>query len=52
MKLAAANAIASVVSDAELTADYIIPSAFNPRVAEVVAAETIRVAREEGLARK
>jgi malate dehydrogenase (oxaloacetate-decarboxylating) len=51
MKVAAANAIASVVSDNELTADYIIPSAFNPRVAPVVAAETIRVAREERLAR-
>lgn len=37
MKLAAAKAIASIVSDDELNEEYIIPDAFNPRVAEVVA---------------
>ena len=37
MKRAAALAIASIVKDDELTADYIIPDAFNPEVAKVVA---------------
>lgn len=37
MKLAAAKAIASIVSVDELNEEYIIPDAFNPRVAEVVA---------------
>lgn len=37
MKLAAANAIASLVPDEELNEDNIMPEAFNPRVAEVVA---------------
>ena len=38
MKLAAANAIASLVPDEELSDDNIMPEAFNPKVAEVVAA--------------
>ena len=38
MKLAAAEAIASLVSDEELNEDYIMPEAFDPRVAESVAA--------------
>lgn len=38
MKLAAANAIASLVPDDELNDDNIMPEAFNPKVAEVVAA--------------
>lgn len=37
MKLAAANAIASLVSDEELADDNIMPQAFDPRVADVVA---------------
>lgn len=37
MKLAAANAIASLVPDAELNEDNIMPEAFNPKVAELVA---------------
>lgn len=37
MKLAAANAIASLVPDDELNEDNIMPEAFNPKVAEVVA---------------
>lgn len=37
MKLAAANAIASLVPDEELNEDNIMPEAFNPRVAELVA---------------
>ncbi len=36
MKLAAANAIASLVSDSELHKDFIMPEAFDPRVAQVV----------------
>ncbi len=37
MKLAAANAIAGLVPDDELNEDNIMPEAFNPQVAEVVA---------------
>jgi malate dehydrogenase (oxaloacetate-decarboxylating) len=37
MKLAAADAIASLVPESELNEDNIMPEAFNPRVAEVVA---------------
>jgi malate dehydrogenase (oxaloacetate-decarboxylating) len=51
MKVAAAHAIAGVISDDELHEDYIIPSCFNPDVAPAVAAATRRVAVEEGLAR-
>ena len=36
MKLAAAEAIAALVSDEELNEDFIMPEAFDPRVAEVV----------------
>ena len=52
MKVAAAEAIAGVVSDDALSADYIIPSVFDPTVAPRVAEATVRVAREEGLARR
>ena len=38
MKLAAANAIAALVSDEELNENNIMPEAFDPRVADVVAA--------------
>lgn len=38
MKLAAAEAIASLVSDDELNDDFIMPEAFDPRVADVVSA--------------
>lgn len=51
MKVAAARAIASIVKETELKEDYIIPGAFNPEVAKVVAAEVGRVARELGIAR-
>lgn len=51
MKVAAARAIASIIKEDELKEDYIIPSAFNPEVAKVVAAEVGRVARELGIAR-
>lgn len=51
MKLAAARAIASLVTDEELNENYIIPSPFDKRVCAVVAREVGRVAREEGIAR-
>ena len=37
MKLAAALAIAGLVSDEELSEDYVMPEAFDPRVADAVA---------------
>ncbi|MFN0120537.1 MAG: malic enzyme-like NAD(P)-binding protein [Blastocatellia bacterium] len=52
MKLAAAYAIASTLSDAELDPDYIIPSVFNRRVAPLVAAAVEEAARRTGVARK
>ena len=52
MKLAAASAIAGLVSDGELNADYILPAAFDPRVKDAVAAAVMRAARESGVARK
>ncbi len=51
MKLGAARGIANLISDEELSADYIIPGAFDPRVCESVSSEVMRVAREMGLAR-
>lgn len=52
MKLAAAYAIASIVEDAELNEQYIIPSVFNNRVVEVVRKKVIQAAVETGVARK
>ena len=51
MKLAAAAAIAGLVSDAELCADYILPKAFDPRVKDAVAKATMQAARKTGAAR-
>ena len=51
MKLAAAYAIADLISDGERSDEYIIPGAFDPRVAESVAAAVARAARETGVAR-
>ena len=51
MKLAAAEAIASLVSDQELNADYILPLAFDPRVKEAVAAAVYQAAHDSGVAR-
>jgi malate dehydrogenase (oxaloacetate-decarboxylating) len=50
MHLEAAHAIASLVSPQELTADHIIPSVFDTRVAAAVAAAVEQAAREEGVA--
>jgi malate dehydrogenase (oxaloacetate-decarboxylating) len=52
MKLAAARAIASMVSDDELDADYIIPSAFNRDVAPAVAEQVAEAAERSGVARR
>ena len=51
MKIAAAQAIASIVSDEELNADYILPAAFDPRVKDAVAAAVAQAARDSGVAR-
>lgn len=51
MKLAAAKAIASLVSDEELNAEYILPKAFDERVGKTVAAAVEKAARETGVAR-
>ncbi|WP_018131807.1 NAD-dependent malic enzyme [Effusibacillus pohliae] len=52
MKLAAARAIASVVSEEELSEQYIIPSVFNKKVAEAVSRAVIEAAYSSGVARR
>ena len=51
MKMAAAQALADLVSPEELSADYIIPAAFDHRVGPAVAAAVAKAARESGVAR-
>ncbi|MBQ6544917.1 MAG: NAD-dependent malic enzyme [Lachnospiraceae bacterium] len=51
MKMAAANALASLISDEELSAEYIIPKAFDPRVAPAVSKAVAQAARDSGVAR-
>ncbi len=51
MKMAAAMAIAGLISDEELTADYIIPKAFDERVGSTVAKAVAQAARRTGVAR-
>ena len=51
MKAAAAYAIADIVSPEELNADYILPAAFDPRVAPAVAKAVAEAARKSGVAR-
>ena len=51
MKIAAAKAIASFVTDDKLSADYIIPSALDKTVAQAVAKAVAKAARETGVAR-
>lgn len=51
MKLAAAYAIAGIVSESELNAEYILPNAFDPRVGKAVAAAVSEAARKSGVAR-
>ncbi|OME80615.1 NAD-dependent malic enzyme [Paenibacillus sp. FSL A5-0031] len=52
MKLAAAEAIASVISDEELSPMYIVPSVFNSRVVEEVRRRVIQAAQQSGVSRR
>ena len=51
MKIAAANAIANIITDEELTEDYIIPAAFDSRVSRAVSKAVAEAARRTGVAR-
>ena len=51
MKIAAAKALAGLISEEELSPDYIIPKAFDPRVGKSVAAAVAQAARDTGVAR-
>lgn len=51
MKIAAARALAGLITGEELSAEYIIPKAFDPRVGQTVAAAVAKAARDTGVAR-
>ena len=51
MKLAASRALADLITEEELSEDYIIPKAFDPRVGKAVAAAVADAARKTGVAR-
>lgn len=51
MKTAAAYALASLISDEELSAEYIIPKPFDPRVKDAVSTAVMEAARKSGVAR-
>ena len=51
MKIAAANALANLITDEELNENYIIPAAFDPRVGPAVAKAVAEAARASGVAR-
>lgn len=51
MKMAAARALAELISEEELEADYIIPKAFDPRVGKAVASAVAKAAKDSGVAR-
>lgn len=51
MKIAASKAIASLVSDEELNAEYILPKAFDERVGKTVAEAVMKAAKDTGVAR-
>ncbi|MBP5271557.1 MAG: NAD-dependent malic enzyme, partial [Clostridia bacterium] len=51
MKMAASLALAGLISDDELSEDYIIPKAFDPRVGPAVAKAVAEAARKSGVAR-
>ncbi|MCX7747348.1 MAG: NAD-dependent malic enzyme [Clostridia bacterium] len=51
MKIAAAKAIASLISDQELNEDYVIPAPFDPRVGPKVAEAVAKAAQDSGIAR-
>lgn len=52
MKVTAVYAIADLIDEKDLREDYVVPDAFDPRVAPAVAAAVAKVAIEKGLARK
>ena len=52
MKVAAAHALAELISDEELSEDYIIPKAFDHRVGPAVAKAVAVAARRSGVARR
>jgi malate dehydrogenase (oxaloacetate-decarboxylating) len=51
MKIAAARALADLISDEELNSEYIIPAPFDPRVKDAVAKAVAQAARDSGVAR-
>ncbi|MGQ4666010.1 NAD(P)-dependent malic enzyme [Metabacillus halosaccharovorans] len=51
MKIAAVEAIASLISEKDLNSDYVIPAPFDPRVAPAVASAVAKAAMETGVAR-
>lgn len=51
MKIAAAKAMAHLISDSELSADYVIPAPFDNRVGQAVATAVAKAAKESGVAR-
>ncbi|UGB29782.1 NAD(P)-dependent malic enzyme [Metabacillus sp. B2-18] len=51
MKIAAVEAIAALVSEKDLSSDYVIPAPFDPRVAPAVASAVAKAAMETGVAR-
>ncbi|MDR1637941.1 MAG: NAD-dependent malic enzyme, partial [Treponema sp.] len=51
MKIAASRALADLIGKEELSADYIIPAAFDPRVGPAVAKAVAQAARDSGVAR-
>ncbi|HWO97335.1 MAG TPA: malic enzyme-like NAD(P)-binding protein [Bacillus sp. (in: firmicutes)] len=51
MKMAAVEAIANLIDEKELHADYVIPAPFDPRIAPAVAAAVAKAAMETGVAR-
>ena len=51
MKIAAANALSNLISDEELSPEYIIPKAFDKRVGPAVAKAVAQAARDTGVAR-
>ena len=51
MKIAAAHAIAGIVTDADRSADYIIPDSFNPKVTKAVAKAVAEAAEKSGVTR-
>lgn len=52
MKMAAARALAALVDEKDLGPEYIIPDAFDKRVAKVVAENVMRVAKEQGICKE